>query len=426
MGYAVPGVYYEPRPRALPRPLARTDVVGFVGFEPRVRDGTHPTQLIGAGHVFRVNVTGFQLQPAQLKGTRATVPSTPDFILSQAETGIPIAAGGSITYALVAKLRDDGKLELLTVAGAAAPTETPVAATDNDIIAAVGTDKTWVRIADVHVRRSTDGKQVFPTIFSALPPTRCDDWKDFELQLGGIPAIEDGTFLAHSVRAYFANGGSRCHVVTIRRPRFDDTEGMAAAIADLVGIAGASETEATGLEKLLRIFEVAVVDTPDLYARSVEPLAGTFILPPPDVAARFRCCDDSLSVRLGASATGTSAPAGPLFDDDAVLEAQEAMLWRCAPERWRVLLLLAAPVALELDDRSISRPRCRQHPRVAQQARRDQPRRSRRVVRGLLSPLGANAGKARFPDRGTATHRARGRDHRPPRHRTWPACRTRQ
>jgi len=30
--YAVPGVYYEPRPRAEPRPVPRTDVVGFIGF----------------------------------------------------------------------------------------------------------------------------------------------------------------------------------------------------------------------------------------------------------------------------------------------------------------------------------------------------------------------------------------------------------
>src|SRR5262249_4831422 len=124
-------------------------------------------------------------------------------------------------------------------------------------------------------------------------------------------------------------------------------EGMKAAIADLVGVAGASADEATGLERLLRIFEVAIVDTPDLYARNVDPTSRTLDLPSPDVAACFRCCDDVLDIHLGVSASGSRQAAGPLFDDTAVLDAQRAMLIRCAPERWRVLLLLAAPVELD-------------------------------------------------------------------------------
>src|SRR6185437_4454597 len=112
------------------------------------------------------------------------------------------------------------------------------------------------------VRRSADGARVFPTVLPVLPPTRCDDWNDFALQLGGIPIVDDGTFLARSVRAYFANGGARCYVATIRRPRVDDDAGKYEATVDLVGVAGASESEATGLEQLLRIFDVAIVDTP--------------------------------------------------------------------------------------------------------------------------------------------------------------------
>lgn len=348
--YAVPGVYYEPRPRAPPRPLARTDVVGFVGFEPRVRDATKPSQLTGdppVGHSFQVDVIGFQLPPELLDGMRATVPATTNLVLSQsAVPPIPIAAGGAIKYALVAVLGSDGKVQLVVVAGPPSTTEDAAAATDRDINA-VADKHRWVRIADVAVRRSGNGLQVFPTVVPTLPPTRCDDWSDFVLQLGSIPAIDDGTLLARSVRAYFANGGRRCHVAAIRRPRFDDADGMKAAIADLVGVAGASAAEATGLERLLRIFEVAIVDTPDLYARSVDPALRSLDLPPPDTAACFRRCDDVLGVRLGLSASGAHEAAGPLFDDDAVLDAQKAMLLRCAPERWRVLLLLAAPVALD-------------------------------------------------------------------------------
>jgi uncharacterized protein len=349
--YSVPGVYYEPRPRALPpRPLARTDVVGFVGFEPRVRDGTKPTHLTGdppAGHAFQVDVIGFQLPPELLGGVRASVPATTNLVLSQSEVPpIPIAPGGAIKYALAAVLGSDGKVHLVVAAGPPSTTEDAAAATDEDI-AAVAAGHAWVRIADVAVRRSSNGLEVFPVVLPALPPTRCDDWNDFTLQLGGIPAIDDGTLLARSVRAYFANGGARCHVATIRRPCFDDADGMKAAIADLVGVAGASAAEATGLERLLRIFEVAIVDTPDLYARSVDPASRSLDLPPPDVAACFRCCDEVLDVRLGMSASGAHQAAGPLFDDAAVLDAQKAMLLRCAPERWRVLLLLAAPVELD-------------------------------------------------------------------------------
>lgn len=349
ISYAVPGVYYEPRPRVQPRPLARTDVVGFVGFEPRVRDGTTPSQLLGTapgGHAFRVDVTGFQLPRRALGHGRATVPSVTDFVLSQAEKGIPIAPGGSITYALVAVLDDSGDVHLIVEAGPASTTEHAATATNEAICTAV-VGRTWVRIANVLVRRSADGLRVFPTVMPALPPTRCDDWNDFALQLGGIPAVDDGTVLARSVRAYFANGGARCYVATIRRPRFDDAAGMQEAIADLAGVAGASESEATGLEQLLRIFDVAIVDTPDLYARRVDPEVRTRDLPARDADACFRRCDDMLGIRLSVSASGAHQALGPVFEDEAVLNAQQAMLTRCAPERWRVLVLLAAPVALD-------------------------------------------------------------------------------
>src|SRR5262249_22094175 len=101
--YSVPGVYYEPRPRAEPCPLAPTAVAGLTGCEPRVADGPTPTRLIGdppAGHAFRVNVNRFQLPPELLAGAHVMVPATADLVLSKSDTAIPIDAGGSITYAV--------------------------------------------------------------------------------------------------------------------------------------------------------------------------------------------------------------------------------------------------------------------------------------------------------------------------------------
>jgi len=97
----------------------------------------------------------------------------------------------------------------------------------------------------------------------------------------------------------------------------------------------------------LRIFEVAVVDAPDLYARRVDPNTTILTLPPRDVAACFDRCDDTLGIRVGINAAGSQAAGDPVFDDATVLVAQSAMLKRCAPERWRLLLLLTAPVELD-------------------------------------------------------------------------------
>ena len=360
--YSVPGVYYEPRPRAAPRALPRTDVASFIGFEPRVLDGSNPTQLLGSppvGHAFRVNVIAFQLPPDLIGGVQANVPATTDLVLSKDPASIPIAPGGSIRYALAATVNVGAAgtgvaVTLLVVPGLASTTADAGSPTDLDIDAVAG-GLTWLRIANVHVRRSDDGSTVFPVAIPALPPTRCDDWRDFEQQLGGLPAIDDGTLLARSVRAYFANGGSRCYVATICRPRFDDSAGLEDAIRNLVGVNGASEVDATGLERLLLIFEVAVVDAPDLYARRVDPTVRKINLPPLDSEACFHNCDDVIAL-VAVTAVGNNPALGPIFADDAVLAAQKAMLIRCAPERWRVLLLLTAPVALDASTGLFSGP----------------------------------------------------------------------
>ncbi len=348
MDYVVPGIYYEPRPRVDQRAVARTDVAGFVGFEARVRDGTTPCRLIGsppAGHEFRVDVVGFQLPAGLLGSARARVPASTDLLLSSAPAAIPLPAGGTIVYALVALLQADGSVALQALAGTPSPA-LAAAAPDDLAVSVLAAGRPWLRLVDVQLRRSTLGDEVFPMVLPALPPARCDDWIDFALQLGGIPAPDDGTLLARAGRAYFANGGARCHVVTIRRPRFDDDAGLALALADLVGTAGATQREATGFECLLRIFEVAFVDLPDLYARHVDATPQSVPLPPPAVDACFRRCTDIVAAG-GLVATGDSTPGAPLFADADVLAAQRALLARCSDERWRTCLLLAAPLALD-------------------------------------------------------------------------------
>jgi hypothetical protein len=347
--YSIPGVYYEPRPRTPPRPMPRTDVVGFIGFEPRVQDGTTPSTLTGSppvGHAFRVDVLSFLLPQHLLDGIRATTPAAQDLVLSQSATAIPIAAGGSIRYALVAVVSSGGLVQWIVVPGLAFPAFFAAPATDDSIRAVAGAQR-WVRVADIDIRRSPDGLQVFPVVIPSLPPARCDDWTDFVLKLGGLPLVEDGTMLARSVRAFFANGGSRCHIETVRRPHFDDVAALEDSIADMVGIQGSSELEATGLERLLCIFEVAIVDIPDLYARQVVGLPQSMTLPPLDIDACFQPCRTLTDTGGLIASSGGSIVGQPIFADADVLDAQQKMLTRCAPERWRVLLLLTSPVALD-------------------------------------------------------------------------------
>jgi hypothetical protein len=98
--YRVPGVYSAPRPRSSATLPSRTDVAGFIGFEPRVRDASPPSGLAGAppvGHAFFVNVSSFQLHA---HGVRATVPAIPRMLLSESTSTIPIVDGTSIVYTI--------------------------------------------------------------------------------------------------------------------------------------------------------------------------------------------------------------------------------------------------------------------------------------------------------------------------------------
>jgi hypothetical protein len=368
--YHVPGVYSEPQPRT-PEPfVVRTDVAGFVGFEPRVRNGTTAAALLWdlpgppappSGHAFRVDVSGFQLV---LGSVRGRVPATTDFVLSQDTAAIPIADGESIVYALAAgELR--GTFRLVAAAGGPAASGGEVAPTPSALAAAVaaalGPGRPSLRLVDVTVRRVGDAVRltVHPTRGATLSEdgrdrtlslTRCDDWRDFLLSFGEPP--DDGTLLGPAVQAFFANGGRRCYVATVRRPDFEDAPELARALDDMVGVARSSTLEATGLERLLLVPDVTFVDVPDLYASRVDRTVRTIPLPPSEREACFLPCDrvPPKGVAVSVDRFPTARPifeSSPLYDGgastNAVFETQKRLVRRVADERWRALLLLSVP-----------------------------------------------------------------------------------
>jgi hypothetical protein len=323
--YRVPGVYSAPRPRAPTTLPIRTDVAGFIGFEPRVRDATPPSGLTGGpppvGHAFFVNVSTFQLHT---HGIRATVPAAPSLLLSENPTTIPIADGQSIVYSIAAGVRT-GTVSLIVVPGNANTSGTESAPLDADLAAAVAAfyqaggdtatvaaQRQWLRIADVTVRRT--GTSIVLSVLPALRLTRCDDWNDYVAAFGTPQA--DGMFLGSAVRAYFANGGARCYVSNVRRPDFTDAGDLALAAQDMVGVQGSSQADATGLERLLLVDEVSFVDVPDLYASGATPSTQTVRLPPPAQDACFGPCSAFLPAPIIVEAAGTSAAGAPLYPAD--------------------------------------------------------------------------------------------------------------
>ena len=350
--YRVPEVYVEPQPRAPAGPAGRTDVAGFIGFEPRVRDGTTTSCLTGGspptGHDFNVDVAGFRLV---LGGRPVTVPPTRDFDLSSDPVSVPLTDGQSIGYALAAVERG-GAARLVVASGVAAsgpgtaPGDSALAAAVRDFFVSTGDpvevarERPWLRVVNVVVRRT--GGSVRLTIHPAQALVRCDDWNDFRSAFG--EPTDDGTFLSPAVRAYFANGGSRCYIATVPRPDFADAVELDRARQDMIGVQGSGETEATGLERLLLVEEVSVIDVPDLYARLVEERSETATLGARAEEARFLPCPDILGPAGPVQAHGGFTASEPLFGEDQVFATQRDMLRRCILERWRVLLVLCPPL----------------------------------------------------------------------------------
>lgn len=321
--YRVPDVYVERRPRAQRAPAVRTDVVGFIGCEPRVRQGSEG---------FFVDVSRFELEVA---GARTIVPAAKDFDILAGATPV---AGQELGFALVAVRRAGGTAELVSVHGAVAPIGKATFPLDDDVRTAVATTDPWVRIADVMTRPTA--AHVRRTIYPRLGPVRCDDWRDFVVKLG--PPNDDGLLLAPAVRAFFANGGGRAWIVTVARPELDDDAGLAAVLEEIVGVQGSPERTATGLERLLLVSEVSVIDVPELYARRVVITQEPDFELPRDQEACFIDCRDVIGEVDIASFTRSTID--PIFTTTQVTVTQQRMLQRCLGERWRVLLLFAPPL----------------------------------------------------------------------------------
>jgi hypothetical protein len=359
--YRVPGVYGASQPRVPTTVPLRTDVAGFIGFEPRVRDSIPPSGLTGGaaptGHAFFVDVSALQVT---INGRRISVPATPRFLLSENAASIPVADGQSIVYVVVVAARQM-RAELIAVAGVAGPEQVPtddvvaagveayfIAAGDTAVVAAA---RPWVRLVDVVVRRT--GADVELLIIPAQRVTRCDDWNDFVTRFGA--PRDDGTVLGRAVRAYFANGGARCYVATVVRPAFDDPVGIARAGREMVGVQGSGDKNATGLERFFLTEDVSFVDAPDLCSRLVTPSVDVVALPVTTVKPGFRAC---VAPAVVMQATLTEALGPPLYPadlatanpwDDAFLGLQLKMIARCLALPWRMQLLLSPPLIPDAD-----------------------------------------------------------------------------
>jgi hypothetical protein len=194
---------------------------------------------------------------------------------------------------------------------------------------------------------------------------RLDDWSAYLEAFAGAGGGPPGSVLADAVQAFFRNGGSRCYVLNLGAPPVDPTEGrqrlalmlglqsMPAAQGDFKRLQAAFTSAhgggvvRDGLEALLVEEEVAVIALPDLFVTvpSVEQAPSPIVLTD---RARFRGCDG----------LGSAAPAAPaaragqalLYSDEEILVAQQYVLWRCAPEAWRVFVLLTPPPGKNVDE----------------------------------------------------------------------------
>lgn len=170
---------------------------------------------------------------------------------------------------------------------------------------------------------------------------RLDDWRSYEETYlrdgtGARIAPPAGAQLRDTVRAYFANGGSRCWVVniaaTIEEP----------AKADLMD-AMMGWSGRTGLELLLTRHEVAIVALPELEAWVTADVTDTYDAPIAD-QGRFQCCPQVRD--LPPISTTTSRIVGALFAPAEVLAAQRYFVERIGRDKWRVFGLVTVPAGL--------------------------------------------------------------------------------
>ncbi len=199
---------------------------------------------------------------------------------------------------------------------------------------------------------------------------RLDDWSDYELTFlrddrGATVEPPAGSRLSHEVRAFFANGGSRCWVVNVAAAVITDPETGTAIeperlIASLLGLplvpdpvdADGKTLRAWGLELLLHQPEVAIVSIPDLFAtrahlqsRAVDRLPRRFeegdFLPCSNRSDLEDIPPEQLPPELSRNL--------PILDTEQVRQAQQLFLERIDRAKWRVFALLAPPPDLDPD-----------------------------------------------------------------------------
>lgn len=170
---------------------------------------------------------------------------------------------------------------------------------------------------------------------------RLEDWRSYEVAYlrdpDGAP-IEPpaGAQLRDAVRAFFANGGSRCWVINVAE-RIEESEKLR-LLDTMLGWSAR-----TGLDKLLLEHrEVAIVVLPELEAWVEGEVETPFSAPIAD-QGRFQCC---AGIDPAVSATAAHSSRVPLFTPLEALHAQRAFLERVGRDKWRVFALVTVPAGL--------------------------------------------------------------------------------
>jgi hypothetical protein len=185
---------------------------------------------------------------------------------------------------------------------------------------------------------------------------RVDDWRSYEqLYLSdddhrALP-VPPGSKLADTVRSFFANGGSRCYVVNVAvdvqaSHKTLLQNDMLGVERDPMPVVDGQAVRTLGLESLLRQDEVSLVVLPDLFAELVETEVRVAPDEPLYEASRFSRCAPT---RMPAGSQPSVTTGRRLFTKAEILALQQALVGRCARERWRAFALLALPPDLSPD-----------------------------------------------------------------------------
>ncbi len=196
--------------------------------------------------------------------------------------------------------------------------------------------------------------------------TRIDDWRSYvETFLrdarGGAVAPPAGSRLADTVRAYFANGGSRCWVVNVASslPDEHDVEGRRNLVSDMLGLPrpGAPTVDGDGkdirffgLDLLLAQDEVAIVALPELDAVTTTPASRATADEPVFEEGCFFPCSSLPPPGIPSSQLPPALmDERPFFSQGEILDVQRQLLARCEREPWRAFAILGPPSGLTQD-----------------------------------------------------------------------------